>query len=288
MQHVCSHICGCDLPAQSILMLDEHASVVCPELLFVQMAETLDLAQLVMLGNELCATFTRSANNPLNGLVVDHVPPATTVDDIRQYLKRGIGVRGVGRARLALAYVCDGAASVPEAKLATMYGLPREECGYGLGPVTLNKRVRVRKTQNLQKRRYRYPDILLSVAPIGINYDGEKDHLDLDGLIRLARSAALADDEGRAKAEKALAKKRRELRNKVVDDMRRDRELLCGGLVVLRATKEDVSSIDALDNFTRQLLWCAQVCFGVHVSEYEKALDDSESRRDRDELWRSL
>ncbi len=288
MQYVCSHVCGRDLSAQSILLLDEHSSVVCPELLFVQMAETLELGHLVMLGNELCGTFTRSANHPASGPVVDHVPPATTVEDIRQYLKKGIGVRGAKRARLALAYVRDGAASVPEAKLATMYELPSEECGYGLGPITLNKRVRVSKTQNLQKKRDRYPDILLALAPIGINYDGEKDHLDLDGLIRLARAAALADAEDCVEAEKALAKKRRELRNKAVDDMRRDRELLCAGRVVLRATKEDVRSIDALDNFTRQLLWCAQVYFGVDVSEYEKVLDDSEPRRDRDKLWRSL
>lgn len=288
MHHVHSHVCGGDLSAQSILSLDGHAGVVCPELLFVQMAETLELAQLVMLGYELCGTFTRSANRPMDGPVVDHVCPATTVDGIRQYLNQGTRVRGTKRARLALAYVRDGAASVPEAKLATMYELPSEEYGYGLGPITLNKRVGVNKTRGSLKRGERFPDILFSFAPIGINYDGEKDHLDLDGLTRLASAAALADDESSADAKKALAKKRRNLRNKAVDDMHRDRELLCEGLVVLRATKEDVNGIGRLDNFTRQLLRCAQVYFGVDVSQYEKTLDDSELRSKRYDLWQSL
>ena len=288
MQHVRAHQCGCNLPAQSILWLDEYASVVCPELLFVQMAETLELGQLVMLGNELCGTFTRSAHDPVGGPVVDHAAPVATVDSIHWYLEQVVGMRGSQQARLALLHVHDGAASVPEAKLATMYELPREECGYGMGPITLNKCVRVAKTQDPQKQRARYPDILFSFAPVGINYDGEKDHLDLGGLVRLARTSALADDEDRADANRALAKKLVTTRDKAVDDMRRNRELLARGLVVLPVTKEDVSGIGRLDNFTRQLLDCARELFGVDVSEYEKKLDDSDARRGRYDLWKSL
>ena len=288
MRYVRAHQCGCGLPPQSILWVDEHAGVVCPELLFVQMAETLELGQLVMLGNELCGTFTRSAHNPVGGPVVDHVAPAATVDGIQWYLEQVVGVRGAQRARLALAHVRDGAASVPEAKLATMYDLPRAECGYGMGPIVLNEYVQVNKTQKPQEQRGRYPDILFSFAPIGINYDGEKDHLDLGGLVRLARTSALVDNKDRVKANRALAKKLGATRDKAVDDMRRNREFLAKGLVILPATKEDVNGIDNLDNFTRQLRGCAQAFFGVDVSEYEKALDDTGSRRDRSDLWKSL
>ena len=288
MQHVRTHQCGCDLPSQSILWLNEYANVVCPELLFVQMAETLELGHLVMLGNELCGTFTRSTHDPVGGPVVDHVAPAATVESIKWYLEQVVGLRGAQRARLALLHVHDGAASVPEAKLATMYELPREECGYGMGPITLNKLVQVVKTQDPQKLRKRFPDILFSFAPVGINYDGERDHLDLGGLVRLARTSALADNKDRADANRALSKKLGATRDKAVDDMRRNREFLAKGLVILPATKEDVSGIGSLDNFTRQLLGCAREFFGVDVSEYEKMLDDSDSRRDRYGMWKSL
>jgi hypothetical protein len=83
---IVAHVASDDLPAGSILWLDERSSVVCPELLFLQMAETLPLPALVMLGLELCGHFSRQAENPLTGDVVDGLPAATTVKHLERYL----------------------------------------------------------------------------------------------------------------------------------------------------------------------------------------------------------
>jgi hypothetical protein len=45
------HSCWRELPPHSVIWLDEHSSVVCPELLFLQMAEHLSMPELVMLGS---------------------------------------------------------------------------------------------------------------------------------------------------------------------------------------------------------------------------------------------
>lgn len=288
MPHVCLHRCDSDLPARSILRLDEHASVVSPELLFVQMAERLSLPELVFLGYELCGTFTRSSVDPKNGPVVDHVAPATSVAEIEAFVSEVSRVRGLRKAREALAYVQDLAASVPEALLATIYGLPVREYGYGMGPLTLNRQVRVSKTQNPDEQRTRMPDIQFHFAPVGINYDGEKDHLDLAGLIAQARLSERAANEGEPSQEFELMGKQQSVRDKVVDDMRRNREFLAKGLVILPMTKEDLYGQGCLDNFTRQLLACAKVFFHVDVSRYEKSLNDSSLRAERYTLIRSL
>ena len=46
-----------------------------------------------------------------------------------------------------------------------------------------------------------------------------EDHLDLGGLVRLARTSALADDEDRADANRALAKKLEDVRRKSIKDL---------------------------------------------------------------------
>lgn len=276
MEYVKTHRCLVDLPARSILWLDEHASMVCPELLFVQMACELTLPSLVMLGLELCGSFTRSAVNPMEGPVFDHVPPATTVEEIRSYLGSIERVRGLKKARRALLYMYDGAASVPEAVLAVVYGLPMEECGYGMGPITINRPQHVSKTQDPNVQRVRIPDILFPFAPIGINYDGEADHLDLRGLVAVACAAEHATDEDAMRARADLETKLHAVRAKAVDDMRRNREFLAKGCIILPMTKEDLYGFGNLDNFTRQLLACAHNFYGIDTKRYEAALDNKD------------
>ena len=50
--NVVSHTIWRKLPANSVLFVDKHTSVVCPELLYLQLADTLTLPQLVLFGRE--------------------------------------------------------------------------------------------------------------------------------------------------------------------------------------------------------------------------------------------
>lgn len=288
VNHVATHLCQVSLPARSILWLDECASMVSPELLFVQMAAALSLPELVLLGHELCGTFTRLGEHPTGGQVVDHVLPATSTEDIRAYLRSLDRARGLKRARLALSYVHDLSASLPEAVLATLYGLPREEYGYGMGPLSLNRHIEVQDTRDLETCRHRLPDLLFTFAPIGINYDGEEDHLDLRGLSAVARNTERDDGEEGLEAEGRLEAKLQSVRSKVIDDIRRNREFLTRGMLILPMTKEDLYGKGNLDSFTRQLLMCAKNLFGVDVRRFEAAIDNWDLCQGRYTLLKSF
>ena len=278
------HVCGWDLPAHSVLYLDEHASVVAPELLFLQMSDMLSLQELVMLGYELCGCFSCDANNPAKGPVTDKIAPATTVEELVRFVTSAGAYRHVGQAMNALDYIADHAVSVPEAVLATMYSLPVKELGYGMGPVTLNQRVRIGDDRDAPSR---YPDIMFEFAPVGINYDGEV-HLDLAGLVSLARAAERAEGKEAEQIHGELAKKRETVRAKVVDDAARNRELATRGKLVFPMTKENLYGKDNLDRFTREILQCARAFFGTDTSKYEKVLNDTSLCKERYEMLSKL
>ena len=284
MQGVKCHLSAHGLPAGSILPLDERTSMVAPPLLFLQMARELSLPELVLLGYELCGHYALSANDPQGGPMTDNLPTATSVEELAAYLDMVGKAWRVTQAREALAYVQDHAASPMEGILGTMYSLPTKELGYGMGPVTLNPRVWLGDDDDARSR---FPDLMFPFAPIGINYDGGG-HLDLDGLVRCAlRVGELTGDE-RAKAMLALEAKRDAVRQKVVDDAARNRELATTGRIVLPMTKENLYGEDELDTFTRDLLKVAHACCGVDVAEYEKALNDSDLCKDRFQLLSSM
>ena len=287
MDGVANHVCATELPADSIIWLDEHTGVPAPPLLFAQMAEKATLPALVLLGHELCGHFCRWANNPARGPVTDGIPAATSVAEISAFLDRTPGLPGRTRARQAIPYLVDHAFSAPEAVLSTAFGLPPREQGYGLGPITLNRAVAIAENENSTRGNTRYPDILLPFAPIGVNYDGEG-HLDLAGLARAAREAAEAEADTKQQAENALAGKIAEVREKAVDDIRRNRQLAAAGYIVFPATKEDLLEYGALDELARQILGCARTVFGVDTQAFEETLDDSARARERYELLVTL
>lgn len=287
MSRVDTHEFWAETPYLPALWLDEHASMVCPELLFLQMAEVFPLPVIVMLGYELCGNFSRDASDPLEGPVELHVPQATSVECLGDFLQAVPGVRGVAKARLALRYVSDYALSAMEAVLATMYSLPPCEAGYGMGPIALNERVCLGEGDERESVRSRYPDLSFSFAPLGINYDGEG-HLDLPGLVLAARKVETEEKGRRDAAKLALEAKMQEVRAKVVDDNARNRQLASRGKLVFPVTKEDVYGWGHLDGVTRDVLACAREVWGIDTSEYEQTLSNTEQARDRYALLVSL
>ena len=284
---VVAHVAWRDMPAGSVLWLDEHSSIVCPELLFLQMAGSFSLSALVMLGMELCGHFSRRADEPLMGDVVDGIPAVTSVERLESYLAGFKGAPGLAQARKALEYVRDHAMSAPEAVLATVLGLPAAEGGYGLGPVSLNDRVELNDSESLSKVRNRYPDLMFGFAPVGLNYDGAK-HFDITDLMVAAEVFARAEATARDKAREVLREKLMTTRAKVLDDNLRDRQLAAQGRIVFSVTKEDLSDGAHLDDLVRQVLSCAHEVFGVDVDEHLRTLEDTSLTRDRWELLGSL
>ena len=140
----------------------------------------------------------------------------TTVERIARFLDACHGVRGLEVARRNLAYVANNAWSPMESIVSALAVKPVEELGYRLGPVRLN--VRHENPEELVALgccRSRVPDIEVEGSSIGFNYDG-REHFDLGMLV------SEADDFERTRAA-------REIREKYVDDLRRNRELAALG-----------------------------------------------------------
>jgi hypothetical protein len=288
-----------------VLFVDKHTSVVCPELLYLQLADTLTLPQLVLFGHELCGHYSYAADDPVHKKAICQIPSATSVENLNSFLSQFTQARGLAKAKEALPYVRDHALSVPETIMSTMYSLPVAESGYQMGPVTLNERIQQDGSDDQKLGKTRYPDLLFPFAPVGINYDGV-DHLDLDGIADAAKATvshdsmtaqtpqdskdASDDEENELKkdAQTILQETIARVRGKALDDNSRNRELAARGYIVLPATKEDLYSISALDTLTRLILHCAKNIFDIDVAHFEKQLDDTELTRDRANLLASL
>ena len=81
-----SHVWSQPLVTGSFVNLGDDVYVSTPEFLFLQMASTSSLPQLVMLGYELCGTYTLTDRYG-RGFITDIVP-ITTPSKISQYLAR--------------------------------------------------------------------------------------------------------------------------------------------------------------------------------------------------------
>ena len=228
------HVMPTGLPADSFLTLGNGLCIPCPELLFLQMVAIMTPEAHVLLGYELCGTYSRSATEPRTGEVIYGIAPATSVEKIARYLD-GCGRRAdVMLARQNLRLVADNAWSPMEAIVALMACLPVTKGGYGLGEVALNVRHDAfPELTSLGCRESRVPDIEIVGTHVGFNYDSNA-HFDLDSI------AAAALD---AHPDAAIWG----VREKYLDDLRRNRELAAMGRVILPVTPNDLFAPGGLD-----------------------------------------
>lgn len=265
------------LPGKAFVSLGDGFSMASPELLFVEMGAMMSLPTQVMLGMEMCGTFSRDATDPRMGDVAYGVSSVTTTAKLTSFVESAKFVTGLNQSREAVQYVADNAWSPMEAMMATLAALPASHFGYDLGPARLNVRIEADgKMQALGAKASRVPDLLLADSPVGINYDG-KGHFDLDGLVDSVRQA---DDDVDAR--------KRELREKLVDDLRRTRELAAAGYVVLPATSEDLFAKGGLDALMLEAMCAIEHFGGRDLSIQKLALRNEAQAKSRQRLIWSL
>ena len=258
-----------ELPEGSFVQVGEGVVISSPELLFVELAKELSSANHLMLGYELCGTFSRDYANPRDGSVTYGLAPLTSVEKIGRYIDSCKGTWGLDRARRTLSLLSDNAWATTEAVLATMLSLPIQELGYELGPLVLNPRSFAKEGRAPLEKDSRVPDIMIGGTKLGINYDGMA-HLDLD-LVADASAAAAQDPDDKALAA-ALEEAKTSVREKVVDDLRRNRELTSRGLVVLPVTKEDLYREGGLDTVVLELMDILENEYGFNLSLQRKLI----------------
>ena len=251
------------LPNGSFVRAGRGVRISSPEMLFVELAPHMTPLTHLLLGFELCGTFSRDSRDPRDGDVTFFVPPVTSVARIRTYVEHVKGLHGIEKARETLSFLSDNAWSPTEALIAAMAALPVYRMGYGCHDVRLNQRV------TLEDGRSRVPDILFGDTQVGINYDGGE-HLDLESIERAARAAERSPD--KQALQRAVSRAKSSVRNKVVDDLRRNRELGTKGYVVFPVTKEDLYQDGGLDKVMRQLYETIERFSGQSMEEQRRSL----------------
>lgn len=142
-----------------------------------------------------------------------------------------------------------------EATIALLLKKPVTEHGYGIRRIHLNERQD--NPWELVRRgcaNARVPDIVLDDCPVGFNYDGHG-HLDLESV---AAAAENKDELGRALAS---------LRQKYVDDRRRDRELAAQGRIVMSVVSEDLFDHGGLDIVILEALMASERLGGPRAKD---------------------
>lgn len=274
------------LPDDAFVDLGNGIVASSPELLFVELCRSLELPDRLMLGFELCGGFSRDAEDPIGGPATMNVAPVTSCARIAAFLDSAHEVPGMGKAREALELLADNAWSPTEAVVATMAALPLEEFGYGLAPLELNRRVETPDALAFAAAAgSRVPDILFAGTTVGINYDGAV-HLDLESIVDATR--ALERNPGEGVFARALDDAVRKVRAKVVDDIRRNRELAADGLTVFPVVKEDLYERDGLDRVMAQVVAAIEAHDGRDLSAQRRVLASRVARESRYELIRSL
>lgn len=122
------------LPPYSFVKVANGIYFSCPELLFFQLTDIFSVEALILLGLELCGTYT--INKSDTNSLITNIPPLTTPTRIRKYLTSlnsiNKNIRGINKAIRASKYIESNSASPKETNLYIMLCAPRYLGGYGI------------------------------------------------------------------------------------------------------------------------------------------------------------
>lgn len=164
-----------ELPNGSFARIADQLCVPSPEMCFALAARTMQLEELMELGNELCGTYNRPAIAG-QGECVQRKRPLSTPDSIRELLSCCEG-RGVVRAQSALEYVLSGSASPMETSLMLLLCLPVRRGGYGLPLPEFNARIDFHgRSRAIARRGFARCDLFWSEANLDVEYNGRPFH----------------------------------------------------------------------------------------------------------------
>lgn len=189
-----AHACKTVLPNGSLYALNDNVFVCSPEFVFLQLAQSLELEQLIAYGCEICGTygFDKSDKRGFR----DRDTPLITKAQLERYVESAYGMRGRLRAREALRYIMENAASPMETVCMLLLTLPYRLGGYGLPKLLINVKINVPSSMRpLCPKGYCVADIRVPDTQFVIEYLGIYDH---------AGGASMQADRGRVIALREL------------------------------------------------------------------------------------
>lgn len=174
-----------ELPRKSILGITESVYVASPELCFLQLVATLDIAQLALLGCELCGYYSIRPY-PESGMI--QRLPLTSKARLSAYLEKCGNAKGVKAARQAVELIADGSASPRETAVYALLCFPRKYGGFGLPKPCMNKAVMLSaETAQAFGASYYVGDMVWPDRKVIVEYDGIEGHAGRDRIAHDAR-----------------------------------------------------------------------------------------------------
>lgn len=159
------HLCKLQHPRGAIVK-HQGKIVASPELVFLQLANELDIHQLILLGLQMCS---HSPGNPSEA--------ATTKRKLTEFLKKTPGFDGHVKAKRAVKYIENGANSIMESIVFMILTLPYKLGGFNLRGACFNHEVvlDVAAKKQLGKKQC-YVDIFYPDVNLAIEYDSTEYH----------------------------------------------------------------------------------------------------------------
>jgi hypothetical protein len=142
-----------------LMIVSEY--IASPELTFLQLAGSLSVTELILLGLEMCG----STHN------------LTTSDNLIRMLEKLAGHHGVNMAKRAASYIADGSESVMESITYMLLCLPRSLGGFGLPEALLNHTVPIKgKAGKATSKKLFRCDLYWPDAQVAVEYDSTLHH----------------------------------------------------------------------------------------------------------------
>jgi len=158
------HVDSLPFPKGSIVVRS-GIRVACPELAFVEFAQTMGFHRTALLGLQMCA------HDPLRP-----EQAITTAAKIRSYVEKCVGHRGRKAAAAAARYIADGSNSYMESLLYLLLCLPNQRGGFGLGGAVLNQRIELSRAKTSLPQQALFADLCWPKQRLAVEYDSREHH----------------------------------------------------------------------------------------------------------------
>jgi len=188
------------LPYGAFINAGNGLYVSSPEFCFLQMAGDYSLAKLIMLGLELCGSYSlpckdsAGADQNASEQAVFDIKPLTNKKKIEAFAARIGGWTGHSNSQAlrALRYIADDSASPMETILVILLTLPYKRGGYGLPTPELNGRIDPKKgAERFIGRGFYRGDLLWRKYGVVAEYNSDAEHASPE---RIANDAIRRND----------------------------------------------------------------------------------------------
>lgn len=173
------------LPAGAII-LHKGKMVASPELIFLELASTLSIHRLILMGLQLCS------HPPGNSCAA-----ITTKQKLNSFLEQARGHFGHRKALRAAKYLENGSASIMESIAYMILTLPHSLGGYGLSGAVFNYEIVIKDKAKMRPGLIRrYTDLYYKQAKLAVEYESFVYHSSPSELGKDAIRSALLERKG--------------------------------------------------------------------------------------------